>query len=210
VRSQSTGEEIANSVTHAAALLASIAAFPVLVLGTVHRGDAGQLAAGVIFGATLVLLYLASTLYHAWRPGRVKHALRILDHSAIYLLIAGTYTPFTVGVLRGPWGWTLLAVIWTLALLGILTKCTLGFRRPALSTGLYMAMGWLIVVALRPLVTHLSTAGIAWLIGGGICYTSGVAFYAADDRLRYSHALWHLFVAAGSSCHFVAVLRYAA
>jgi hemolysin III len=134
----------------------------------------------------------------------------VLDHSAIYLLIAGTYTPFTLGVLRGPWGWTLLGTIWTLALLGILAKSTIGFRFPRLSTVLYAAMGWLVLIAIRPLVTHVSPAGLAWLFAGGVCYTAGIAFYATDTRLRYGHALWHLFVVAGSACHVVAVLWYAA
>lgn len=209
-RTQSLGEEIANSVIHGAALLASLAALPLLVISAVHRSDPWQVVSGAIFGATLVLLYLASTLYHAWPSGRVKRVLRVLDHSAIYLLIAGTYTPFLLGALRGPWGWTLLAIIWALAVLGIVAKCTLGFRLPRLSTTLYLAMGWLIVIALGPLITHVSPMGIAWLIGGGVCYTAGVVFYATDGRLRYGHALWHLFVAAGSSCHFLAVLWHAA
>lgn len=209
-RAQSLGEEIANSVTHGAGLLASIAAIPVLVLAAMGRRDVWQLVGGAIFGATLVLLYLASTLYHALPRGRAKRVFRVLDHSAIYLLIAGTYTPFTLGALRGPWGWSLLAVVWTLALLGIVAKCTVGFRFPRLSTAAYVAMGWLAVVAIRPLVAELPASGLAWLVAGGLCYTGGVVFYATDGRLRYGHALWHLFVVAGSVCHFFAVLRHAA
>ena len=205
-RPQSTGEEIANSVTHGAALVGSIAALPVLVINSMRHGDAWQVASVAVFGATLVLLYLASTLYHAWSPGQFKSALRILDHSAIYLLIAGTYTPFMLGPLRGPWGWTMLVVIWTLALCGVVSKCALGVRYPRLSTVLYLAMGWLVVVALKPFVAHVSPAGLGWLAAGGLCYTGGVAFYATDSRLRYGHALWHLFVAGGSACHVVAVL----
>jgi hemolysin III len=136
--------------------------------------------------------------------------LRVLDHGAIYLLIAGTYTPFTLGVLRGPVGWTFLVTIWALAVFGILAKCVYRFRFPRLSTALYLGMGWLIVLALRPLMTHVSPAGLAWLLAGGICYTAGVAFYATDGRIRYGHAVWHGFVAAGSACHFCAVLWYAA
>lgn len=209
-RHQSLGEEIANSVTHGAGLLASIAVVPVLVLAAVGRRDPWQIVGGAVFGATLVLLYLASTLYHALPAGRAKTILRVVDHAAIYLLIAGTYTPFTLGALRGPWGWALLGTIWGLALLGIAAKCTLGFRFPRLSTVLYLAMGWLVLIGLQPLVARVAPAGIAWLVAGGLCYTGGVVFYALDGRLRYSHALWHVFVMAGSVCHFVAVLRYAA
>ena len=209
-RPQTLGEEIANSLTHGAGLLTSLAALPVLVLAAAGRRDPWQLVGGAIFGATLVLLYLASTLYHALPASRAKRALRVLDHAAIYLLIAGTYTPFTLGALRGPWGWTLLGIIWGLALLGIAAKCAVGFRFPRLSTVLYVAMGWLVIVAIQPLVTHVSPAGIAWLVAGGLCYTGGVAFYATDGRLRYGHAIWHLFVVAGSVCHFCAVLWHSA
>jgi hemolysin III len=156
-----------------------------------------------------VLLYSASTLYHALPVGGAKRVFRVLDHSAIYLLIAGTYTPFTLGALRGPWGWALLGTIWTLAVFGILAKSTLGFRFPQLSTVLYLAMGWLVLIAIRPLVVHVSPAGLVWLFAGGVCYTAGVAFYATDTRLRYGHALWHVFVVAGSACHVAAVLWYA-
>ena len=209
-RSQTFGEEIANSLTHGAALLASVAAVPLLVLTAMGRRDPWQLVGGTIFGVTLVLLYLASTVYHALPSSRAKRALRVVDHSAIYLLIAGTYTPFMLGALRGPWGWSLLGVVWGLALFGIVAKCTVGFRFPRLSTVFYVAMGWLVVVALPPLVSNVSPAGLGWLVAGGLCYTGGVPFYATDARLRYGHALWHLFVVAGSVCHFFAVLRHAA
>jgi hemolysin III len=208
-RPQTAGEEIANSATHGAALLASLAAVPILVLGALRNGDGWRVASAAVFGATLIALYGASTLYHAWKPGDFKRALRIVDHSAIYLLIAGTYTPFMVGALRGVWGWTMLAIIWTLALLGVVAKWSLGIRFPRLSTALYVAMGWLIVIAAKPMATHMSPNGLAWLAAGGLCYTGGVVFYATDARLRYGHAVWHLFVAAGSCCHFVAVLLYA-
>jgi hemolysin III len=209
-RPQTMGEEIANSVTHGAALVGSIAALPVLVVAATGRHDAWQIVGGTIFGVTLVLLYLASTLYHALPASRARSVLRTLDHSAIYLLIAGTYTPFMLGALRGPWGWTLLAIIWTLAILGIVAKWTLGFRFPRLSTLFYVGMGWLIVVAMHPLLTHVPPTGLAWLAAGGLCYTGGVVFYVTDNRFRYGHALWHLFVVAGSACHFVAVLWHAA
>ena len=209
-RSQSLGEEIANSVTHGAALLASVAAIPVLVLAATGQRDPWQLVGGAIFGSTMVLVYLMSTLYHALPASRAKRIFRLLDHSAIYLLIAGTYTPFMLGALRGPWGWTLLSVVWSLALLGIAAKVTMGYRYPRLSTAFYVGMGWLGVVALQPLLERVSMAGLFWLLAGGLFYTGGVLFYATDSRLRFGHTLWHLCVVAGSVCHFVAVLRYAA
>jgi hemolysin III len=209
-RAQTVGEEIANSIIHGAALLGSFAALPVLIVAAARRGDDWHLLGFAVFGVTLVLLYLASTLYHALPASRAKHVCRVLDHTAIYLLIAGTYTPFALGPLRGPWGWAMLVTIWTLALLGIVAKFTIGFRYPRLSTVFYIVMGWLMVVALRPLITHVSPAGVAWLLAGGVCYTGGVVFYATDKRLRYGHALWHVFVVAGSACHFCAVLWHAA
>ncbi|MBI5168700.1 MAG: hemolysin III family protein [Candidatus Eisenbacteria bacterium] len=202
------GEEIANSVSHGVGFVLAIAALPILVVNAMPRG-AAAVAGAAVFAATLALLYLASTLYHAITHERAKRVLRVFDHAAIYLLIAGTYTPFTLGVLRGPWGWSLLAVIWTLAVAGITLKSTLGMRWPKLSTAVYLLMGWLVVVAAKPLVSHMSAAGIAWLLAGGLAYTAGVAFYAAP-RLRYAHFVWHLAVMAGTACHFVAVLRYAA
>jgi hemolysin III len=208
-RPQSLGEEIANSVTHGVALLASCAALALLVFTAAGRNDPLRVVGGIVFGVTLVLLYSASTLYHALPVGSAKRVFRVLDHSAIYLLIAGTYTPFTLGALRGPWGWALLGTIWLLALFGILAKSTLGFRFPRLSTVLYLAMGWLVLIAIRPLIVHVSPAGLAWLFAGGVCYTAGVAFYATDTRLRYGHALWHVFVVGGSACHVAAVLWYA-
>jgi hemolysin III len=208
-RPQTLGEEIANSVTHGAGLIASLAAVPALVLAAASRQDPWQMVGGVVFGITLVLLYLASTLYHALPVCRAKHVFRVVDHAAIYLLIAGTYTPFTLGPLRGPWGWTLFGIVWGLALLGIVAKLTVGFRFPRLSTLLYLGMGWMVVIAIQPLVSNVSPAGLAWLAAGGACYTGGVAFYVTDTRLRYGHALWHVFVVAGSACHFVAVLWHA-
>lgn len=209
-RPQSLGEEIANSITHGAGLLAAIAAIPLLLLASSGPRDGWQIVGVVIFGMALVLLYVASTLYHAMPASRAKRVLRVVDHSAIYVLIAGTYTPFTLGALRGPWGWTLLGIIWALALLGIAAKCTVGFRFPRLSTLLYLSMGWMVVIAIRPLIDNVSPAGLAWLVAGGLCYTGGVFFYATDKKLRYGHALWHLFVVAGSTCHFFAVLWHSA
>ena len=206
---QSLGEEIANSVTHGVALAASFVALPVLVLGALRGGDAWRVAGAAIFGVTLVLLYGASTLYHALPAGGGKRVFRVLDHAAIYLLIAGTYTPFTLGALRGAVGWTLLVTIWILAVLGVVAKSVYRFRYPRLSTALYLAMGWLIVLAFRPLLAHVAPAGLVLLAAGGVAYTGGVAFYATDHRLRYGHAIWHACVGAGSACHVFAILLYA-
>jgi len=205
-RPQSLGEEIANSISHGTGFLAALIALPVLVLGAVRHGAAAIVAA-VVFGATMALLYLTSTLYHALAPNRAKRVFHILDHGAIFLLIAGTYTPFTLGVLRGPWGWTLFGVIWALAVTGIVLKSVGGVRHPGLSTGLYLAMAWLILAAARPLWHAMPGWGLFWLAAGGVAYTAGVGFYAARG-MRYAHFVWHLFVLAGSACHFIAVLRY--
>lgn len=209
-RTQSLGEEIANSVSHGVGLLAAVAAVPVLVVAAVERGGAAGIVGASIFAATMVLLYLTSTLYHALPRNRAKRVFRILDHGAIYLLITGTYTPFTLGVLRGTWGWTLFGLVWGLALAGVVLKAVGGVRYPTLSTCLYLAMGWLALIAVKPLWLHVPMWGLFWLLAGGIAYTMGVAFFAADKRVRYSHFVWHLFVIAGTACHFIAVLWYAA
>ncbi len=215
-RPQSAPEEIANSVTHGLGLAAAAVVGPLLVGTTVRRGaDGWHVAGATVFAATLVLMYLTSTLYHACpaeppdsRRARRKERLRTLDHAAIYLLIAGTYTPFLLGAMRGAWGWSLLAAEWGLAAVGIVAKVRWGFRWPRLSTWMYVGMGWLALVALKPLLERVSPAGVGWLIAGGVCYTAGVAFYATDWRVRYGHAVWHLFVAGGSACHVWAVLRH--
>lgn len=183
-------------------------ALPVLVLGAARHGPAAVVGAAV-FGITMALLYLTSTLYHALTPDRAKRVFRVLDHGAIYLLIAGTYTPFTLGSLRGPWGWSLLAIIWILAAVGVALKALRGIRHPRISTGVYLAMGWLVLVAAKPLLLRVPPWGLFWLVAGGLAYTVGVAFYARP-RLRYGHFVWHLFVLAGTACHFVAVWFYAA
>ena len=207
-RARTFGEEIANSITHGVGLIASLFAFPVLLVRAQASSDPSVVAGAVIFGATLILLYATSTVYHALPISKGKQLFRVLDHSAIYLLIAGTYTPFALGPLRGPWGWTLLVVIWMLAVIGIASKITVGFRLPHLSTALYLVMGWLIVVAIKPLVEAVPPAGLLWLAAGGVAYTGGVVFYAMK-RVRYAHMIWHVCVAVGSVCHFIAVLRYA-
>ena len=208
-RPQSLGEEIANSVSHAVGLLAAVVAIPVLVLSAVRRGDAAGIVGASVFAATMVLLYLTSTLYHALPRNRAKRVFRVLDHGAIFLLIAGTYTPFTLGVLRGTWGWTLFGLVWGLAAAGVVLKAMGGVRYPILSTCLYLGMGWLVLIAVRPLWLRMPPSGLLWLLAGGLAYTAGVAFFAAE-RIRYSHFVWHLFVLAGTACHFLAVLWYAA
>jgi hemolysin III len=208
-RPQSRGEEIANSVSHGVGLLAAMAAAPVLVLSAVRQDGAARIAGASVFAAATVLLYLASTLYHALPGNRAKRVFQVLDHAAIFIMIAGTYTPFTLGVLRGAWGWTLFGLVWGLALAGVVLTAIGGVRHPKLTTGLYLAMGWLILVAVKPLWFRMPSEGLFWLLAGGIAYTVGVAFYAAK-RVRYSHFVWHLFVIAGTACHFIAVLRFAA
>ena len=209
-RPQSFGEEIANSVSHGVALLATVAATPVLIIAAVQRGVAEGIVGASVFSATMVLMYLTSTLYHALHRNRAKQVFQILDHGAIFLLIAGTYTPFTLGVLRGMWGWTLFGLVWSLALTGIVLKIVYVAWYQRFSTFLYLVMGWLVVIALKVLLLHVSTWGLIWLLSGGLAYTVGVVFFLVDERIRYSHFIWHLFVIAGTSCHFIAVLRYSA
>jgi hemolysin III len=206
-RPQSPGEEIANSVSHGVGLLAALAAIPVLLVSAVRHGGAAGIVGASVFAATVVLLYLTSTLYHALPRNRAKRVFRLLDHGAIFLLIAGTYTPFTLGVLRGAWGWTLFSLVWGLAAAGLALKAAGGVRSPILSTCLYLGMGWLVLIAVRPLWLHVPPAGLLWLLAGGLSYTAGVAFFAAE-RIRYGHFVWHLFVLAGTACHFIAVLWY--
>jgi len=208
LRPQSVGEEIANSVSHGIGAVAAVAVTPLLVISAIPHGAASVVGAS-IFAATMITLYLTSTLYHALPGVRVKRVLRVLDHSAIFLLIAGTYTPFLLGVLRGGWGWTLFGIIWGLALAGVVFTAIVPLRYPIITTVIYIAMGWLVVVAVVPLWQRMPPEGLLWLLAGGLAYTGGVAFYAAR-RLRYAHLIWHLFVLTGSACHCVAVLRYAA
>jgi hemolysin III len=207
-RTQTLGEEIANSATHGAGLVASVAALVLLVVWAAATGDPWRIAAASVYGATLVLLYAASTLYHALHGPRVKAVFQRLDHAAIYLLIAGTYTPFVLVTLRGGWGWSLFGVVWGLALLGVVLKSVFGVRLAVLSTVVYVVMGWLVAIAAAPLAASLPTGGVRWLVAGGVLYTAGVIFFAWE-RVRYSHAVWHLFVLAGSAAHFCAVAQYA-
>jgi hemolysin III len=199
------GEEIANSLTHGAGLALSIAGVSVLVTLAVLRSDTWTVVGCAVFGAALVLLYGASTCYHALRARRWKRVLRVFDHAAIFLLIAGTYTPFMLVNLRGPWGWSLFGVVWALAVAGIVLKAFFTGRFRVLSTLIYLFMGWLILVAIRPLVEALPHASLVLLFAGGAAYSAGTVFYCWK-RLPYHHAVWHLFVLAGSTCHFFAVL----
>jgi hemolysin III len=199
-------EELANTITHGCGLLLSIAGFVVLLVFAILHGGASYIVACSIYGATLVSLYLASTLYHAAVSPRVKRALKVFDHSAIYLLIAGTYTPFLLIYLRGAWGWWLFGVIWGMAFAGILFKLWFVDHFPNISTVVYLAMGWLIVVAAHPVLATVPRLTLGWILAGGILYSSGVVFYAWK-RLPYSHAIWHMFVLSGSACHYVAVLQ---
>jgi hemolysin III len=209
-REQTLGEEIANSISHGAGTVASLVGAPFLILHALKVGHTGYLIGSVVFAATMIVLYLSSTLYHSFRPGRLKHVFRIIDHSAVYLLIAGTYTPFTLGVLYGAWGWTLLILIWSLALAGVMQKMLSRMPRPIISTVLYLLMGWLIIIAADPLYTRLPASGLAWLVAGGLAYTAGTAFFVLDSRLRYGHFIWHWFVLTGTACHYFAVYWYAA
>ncbi len=208
-RAQSRGEEIANSVSHGVGLLAGLVGALVLMLSAVRHGGAARIAGASVFAVAMVLLYLTSTLYHALPGNRAKQVFRLLDHASIYVMIAGTYTPITLSVLGGTWGWTLFGIVWGLALGGIVLTMAGGVRFPKLRISLYLAMGWLIVVAVKPLWLRMPSEGLVWLSAGGLAYTVGVVFYAAK-RVRYGHFVWHLFVVAGTACHFIAVLRFAA
>jgi len=201
------GEEIANSVIHGVGAALSIAGLTVLVAFASLRGDVWHIVTGSIFGATLILMYAASTLYHAIQHPTGKRVLRVLDHAAIFLLIAGTYTPFTLVNLRGVWGWSLFGVIWGLAILGVVFQVTILRRWAAASVGVYVLMGWAVVAAIKPMLAAVAPSGLLLLLLGGVCYTGGVGFYIWH-RLPYHHALWHLFVLAGSACHYFAVLFF--
>jgi len=202
----SSREEIAHGVTHGLGTALALAGLAVLVAVGRSRGF-WCLVGDTVFGVTLVLLYLASTLYHSIPSPRAKPILRALDHSAIYLLIAGTYTPFTLVNLRGPQGFALLGLVWFLAVVGILFKAFATGRYPAFSIALYLGMGWSILLALKPLVHSVERGGVALLVAGGLTYTAGIVFYLWR-RLPYHHAVWHLFVLAGSIFHYFAVLFY--
>jgi hemolysin III len=201
------GEEIANWITHGIGLAASVAGLTLLIVFASLRGDAWHVVSFTVFGLTLLALYTTSTLYHAQRGGRTKQFFRKLDHAAIFLLIAGTYTPFLLTHLRGPWGWSLFGVVWGLCGAGAVFKLVFGERYRLTSTLAYLFLGWLIVVAFKPMIDHVPHGGLWLLFAGGLCYSLGVIFYRWH-RLRYHHAVWHTFVLGGSTCHFLAVLLF--
>ena len=207
LRSQSLQEEFANSVSHGAALLAAIAAVPFLVLASNHPNNA-NLVGAVIFALTMVFLYFTSTLYHALPEGRAKSIFLKLDHGAIYFFIAGSYTPFALGAMESYRDWLMLGLVWTMALAGATLKVIDLLETPWLSTGLYLLMGWLVLVAAVPIVERVSLPVFNLLVAGGLAYTVGVVFFVLDAKLRYAHTVWHGFVATGTGCHFFAVMGY--
>ncbi len=203
----SVGEEIVNTATHGVGILLSIAALTVLVAFSSLNGDVWHIASTSIYGTTLILLYTASSLYHAIPYSKAKQVLRRLDHAAIFFLIAGTYTPFVLVNLRGPWGWTLFGLVWGIAIPGVLLELVSRKRYKRLSLSLYLGLGWLVLIAIKPMLVSVETNGLILLLTGGLCYSLGVIFYVWK-RLTYNHAIWHLFVLAGSALHFFSVLFY--
>ncbi len=209
-RAQTPAEELANAISHGLGLALAIAALPLLVVFANQHGSAADITAAALFGASMVLLYGISTLYHALPAGAAKRWFNRLDHAAIYVFIAGSYTPFVLGPLRGGWGWSLFGVVWAAAALGVISKLLDRLRHPLWSTGLYVAMGWVVLIAAVPLFERMSGPGLAWLVAGGLSYTLGAVVYLFDSKLRYAHFVWHLFVMGGSACHFCAALWHAA
>ncbi len=207
-RDQSLREEIANAVSHGLGFLLAVASLPILVTFASRHGSSVTVAGAVVFSVTMMLLYLASAVYHALPPGRWKERVNRLDHAAIFLFIASSYTPFVLGPLRGGWGWALFGVVWALAALGVAAKLLDRLQHPLWSTALYVAMGWLALLALGPMVERIATGGLVLIVGGGVAYTVGALFFLVDARVRYAHFVWHLFVLAGSTCHFLAALWY--
>jgi hemolysin III len=212
-RDQTLGEEIANAISHGLGVVLAIAALPILVIRAMHHGAAADVAAAAVFAATMILLYGVSTLYHAlpsslWQ-GRAKALLLRMDHAAIYVFIAGSYTPFTLGVLHTGPGVTLLIAVWAAAAFGVAIKLLNRLRHRLVSTGLYLAMGWVVVFAAGPLMANVPPTGLALLVAGGLSYTLGAFVFLLDNRVKYSHFVWHLFVLGGSVCHFFAALWYA-
>jgi hemolysin III len=203
------GEKL-NTFTHLLGSALAISGLSILVTVAVLQGDPWKVFSFSIYGITLVLLYSLSTIYHGVQNPRIKAILQKLDHNAIYLLIAGSYTPITLITLRGPWGWTLFGLIWSLALLGVVLEVLLGHRTRRPSLILYVLMGWLVVIAINPLMRAMPTAGLLWLLAGGLVYSMGIYFYIHGERVRHFHGVWHLFVLGGSVCHFICILLYVA
>jgi hemolysin III len=207
-RSWSAGEELAHSLSHGAGFVAALVGAPFLLSAAMAHGGFARIASVSIFAATAILLYFASSAHHGLPAGRTKEQFETLDHIGIFLLIAGTYTPFTVGVLRGPWGWSLLVGVWILAATGVCLKLNKTLNCPRMTIGLYVAMGWLLITA-KPLWQRMPATGLLLLLLGGVAYTGGLIFYVAR-RMRYHHLIWHVFVLMGTTCHYFAVLWYAA
>jgi len=207
LKQYSLGEEIGNAVTHGVGVALSVVALVLLIVVAAPTHDGYAIASAITFGVTLILLYTASTLYHSLSGPRVGHVFKIIDHSSIYLLIAGTYTPFTLVTLRNDGGWWLFGVIWGLAIIGISTEAFWVYRPKWVSSLVYLGMGWLVVTAIKPLVANLHTGGMSLLVAGGMCYTLGTIFYVLK-KIPYMHMVWHLAVIAGSTCTFFAVLLY--
>src|SRR6516164_5421998 len=202
---QSTGEEVANGISHGIGLVGAMIGTPILLLAAFRHGNIPFLIGTIIFATTMLLVYLASTLYHSWPQTNTKSLLQVIDHAAIFLLIAGTYTPFALGPLRGSGGLAMLGIVWALALFGVIMKATRGvLRHRKLAMTLYLGTGWIALTFIRPLSLAIPLSPLLWLIAGGLAYTAGTLFFA-NERMRYGHFIWHLFVLAGSSCHFVAV-----
>ena len=207
-RLKSFGEELANSISHGVGAIFAVIAAPILIVSAVQQGDIYSIVGSSIFATTMIMLYLASTLYHALPFKRVTGTFQILDHIAIFLFIAGTYTPFALGVLRGAWGWTIFGLVWSIALAGIIMKLVFGAKYPKISTAIYLSMGWIAIIAIKPLIDSVLPWGMFWIISGGVAYTVGVIFFIIDTRLPYAHFVWHLFVLLGTVFHFIAVLGY--
>lgn len=208
-RPQTFGEELANALSHGLGFLLAAASLPILVVFAVQRGSTIDVVAASVFAGTAMLLYFVSMLYHALPLGRAKRVFNRLDHAAIYVFIAGSYTPFTLGVLRGGWGWALFGVVWGISAVGVAAKLFNRLQHPWWSTGLYVGMGWVALVAIVPLIERMPAGGLVWLVGGGLAYTAGAVVFMFDSRLRFGHFVWHLFVLVGSTCHFFAALWYA-
>lgn len=206
ISNQTKREEIANALSHCIGILLGIAALSILVVFASLKGDPWKIVSFSLYGTSLVILYTASTLYHSVKNIRLKEIFQILDHSSIFILIAGTYTPFVLVNMRGPWGWSLFGIIWGLALCGIIIKSTMGPGGDKVSTAVYLAMGWLIVIAFHKMISSIPLMGIIWLLIGGACYSAGTVFFLLEKRIPYSHPLWHLFVLAGSITHFFGIL----
>ena len=206
--SQTLVEEIFNALSHGLGVLLGVAALIILVSISAYHDSAIKMMSSLIYGISFILMYLASTLHHGVQPENVKKYLQIADHSSIYVFIAGSYTPFTLVSMHGDWGWSLFGVVWGLAIFGVIFKLFFTGRYEFLSVSIYLLMGWLIVIAIKPMMHSLSLPGLMWLLVGGLCYTFGVVFYALDGRYHFSHFMWHLCVLAGSICQFFAIFLH--